>query len=58
MSDFNQKLDTILKKHKDLGEKLMKPEELGDDFAKISKEYSDLEEIVENINKFKASKKN
>ncbi len=57
MSPFIKKLDTILEKHKELGEKLMKPEELGDKFAKTSKEYSDLEEIVENINKFKESSK-
>ena len=55
MSSFFEKLDTILEKHKNLGEKLMNPSTLGNDFAKVSKEYSGLEEIVSNINKFKKS---
>ncbi len=55
MSSLLEKLDSILKKHEDLGKKLMDPSALGNDFAKVSKEYSDLEDIVENINKFKQS---
>lgn len=55
MSSLLEKLDTILQKHEDLGKQLMDPAALGNDFAKVSKEYSDLEEIVENINKFKNS---
>jgi peptide chain release factor 1 len=55
MSSLIEKLDTILKKHKGLGEKLMDPAALGNDFAKTSKEYSDLEEVVGSINEFKKS---
>jgi len=50
---FENKLDNLLKKHKDLGEKLMNPEKLGQTFAKISKEYSDLEPIIANIKEYK-----
>ena len=55
MSSLLEKLNTILTKHQDLGQKLMDPAKLGDDFAKFSKEYSDLEEVVESINQFKKS---
>lgn len=54
---FSVKLATLLKKHKELGEKLLDPSALGSDYAKISKEYSDLSPIVENINHFNKAKK-
>jgi peptide chain release factor 1 len=50
---FIDKIDGISQKHQSLSEKLQDPSALGNDFAKISKEYSDLEEIVEIINKYK-----
>lgn len=53
MSSFIEKLDNILQKYESLGQKLMDPASLGNNFAKLSKEYSDLEELVENIKRFK-----
>lgn len=53
MSSFIEKLDNILQKYENLGQKLMDPAALGSGFAKASKEYSDLEELVENIRTFK-----
>lgn len=50
---FSPKLDALLKKYQDLGEKLLDPNKLGSDFAKISKEYSDLGPVIETINAFK-----
>jgi peptide chain release factor 1 len=50
---ISDKLDGLVKKHRDLGEKLMDPAALGSDYAKISKEYSDLGPVVENINNFR-----
>ena len=54
---FSPKLDALVSKYQDLGEKLLDPSKLGNDFAKISKEYSDLGPIVENINQFKKTEK-
>ncbi len=53
---FSQKLESLINKHQNLGEKLLDPSKLGVDFAKISKEYSDLCPIVENINHFNKAK--
>ncbi len=50
---FSPKLDGLIKKHQDLGEKMLDPSKLGNDYAKISKEYSDLGPIVDNIIQFK-----
>jgi peptide chain release factor 1 len=50
---FFDKLGILVKKHHDLGEKLLDPTALGNDFAKLSKEYFDLSPVVENINQFK-----
>ena len=47
---FDQKLESIIKKHQELGEKLSDPSSMeSGSFAKISKEYSDLGEIVPKI---------
>jgi peptide chain release factor 1 len=54
---FTDNLNALVKKHHDLGEKLLNPSALGNDFAKLSKEYSDLEPIVELINRFHKSQK-
>ena len=43
---FEDKLNDIRLKYDVLGKKLLNPEELGGDFAKISKEYSNLEPIA------------
>jgi peptide chain release factor 1 len=51
------KLDALIKKHHELGEKLLDPAKLGNDYGKISKEFSDLEPIVANINSFKKAEK-
>jgi peptide chain release factor 1 len=50
---FHERLNTLVSKYQDLGERLQDPTKLGADFAKVSKEYSDLGPIVENINEFK-----
>ncbi|MES2678124.1 MAG: peptide chain release factor 1 [Pseudomonadota bacterium] len=54
---FSPKLDALIKKYHDLGEKMLDPSKLGNEYGKISKEYSDLEPIVENINQFKKAEK-
>lgn len=54
---FSIKLDALLKKYKDLSEKMLDPSKLGEAYAKVSKEYSDLGPIVENINHFKKAQK-
>lgn len=53
---FDKKLDSILVKHQQLGDKLQNPEGLASkDFGKVSKEYSDLGEVVELINQYKSA---
>jgi peptide chain release factor 1 len=54
---LKNKLDALVAKYQDLEIKLQDPSKLGDDFAKISKEYSDLEPIVANIKDFQKSQK-
>lgn len=47
---FQLKLDGLLKKHHELSDKLAKPDALaGGDYAKFSREFSDLTPIVETI---------
>jgi peptide chain release factor 1 len=51
---FKNKLDKILERHIQLQNKLSDPEVIASkDFVKLSKELSDLERIVENINSYK-----
>lgn len=54
---FSAKLDGILKKYQELSDKMLDPSKLGNDYAKVSKEYSDLGPIVENINHFRKAEK-
>lgn len=55
---FDKKLESILTKHKDMGDKLSDPGQLGSkEFAKLSKEYSDLGELVEKINQYNEARK-
>ncbi len=50
---FEQNLEKILERHKDVGEKLVNPDKLSkDEFVNLSKEFSDLEPIVEKVNFF------
>lgn len=49
---LSQKLDAILNKFDEVEKKLQDPSALGSDFAKISKEHSDLTPIVEIINRY------
>lgn len=53
---LEDKLENIKNKYISLGEKLLHPEELGNNFAKYSKEYSDLEPIVNKINEYLKAK--
>lgn len=55
---FEDKLNNIRLKYDVLGKKLLNPEELGNDFAKISKEYSNLEPIAKKIDEYFAILKN
>lgn len=55
---FEDKLNDIRLKYDVLGKKLLNPEELGNDFAKISKEYSNLEPIAKKIDEYFAVLKN
>lgn len=49
---LEEKLKDIKDKYLLLGEKLLNPEALGNNFAKMSKEYSDLEPIYNKINEY------
>ena len=45
---MEKKLDALIARHRELGEKISNPDALkGGEFAKVSKEYSDLGPIVE-----------
>jgi peptide chain release factor 1 len=55
---FDNKLDSILVKHKQLSDKLQNPAGMDSkDFGKVSKEYSDLGEVVALIEQFRANQK-
>lgn len=54
---FFEKLDAILHKFGEVEKKLQDPSALGQGFAKISKEHSDLSPIVEIIHNFKKTDK-
>jgi peptide chain release factor 1 len=54
---FTQKLDGIIAKYNELENKLQDPSALGQNFAKISKEHSDMQELVVIIHQYKATKK-
>lgn len=49
MSSFREKLDSVVLHHSDLSKKLSSPDLALDDLAKLSKEYSDLNNVVEVI---------
>lgn len=51
------KLDGILAKFNELENKLQDPNGLGQNFAKISKEHSDMQEVVAIIQQFKTAQK-
>lgn len=53
---FADKLNTIVKKHDELGEKLNSPDGLdGKEFAKLSKEYAGLGGLVEKIREYQSA---
>jgi peptide chain release factor 1 len=54
---FTEKLDGIIAKYNELEKKLQDPSGLGQNFAKISKEHSDMQELVAVIHQFKSAKK-
>ncbi len=54
---FTQKLDGIIAKHIELEKKLLDPSSLGSDYARISKEHSDITPIVDLINIYKKNQK-
>lgn len=54
---FTQKLDGIIAKFNELENKLQDPSSLGQSFAKISKEHSDMQEVVASIHEYKNAQK-
>lgn len=52
---FEEKLSDLKAKYDILSEKLLKPEELGNNFAKISKEHADLEPIIDKVDDYFAT---
>jgi len=54
---FTEKLEGIVEKFKSLEQKLQDPSSLGQSFAKLSKEHSDLSPIVEIILQYQKAKK-
>ncbi len=51
---FEDRLDSMVERHAKMGEQLSHPEKIDSkDFAKISKEYSDLGHVVEKITEYK-----
>lgn len=51
---FENKMEHLVKRHEELGEALSDAAKLGDDFASVSKEYSDLTPIVEAIQELRS----
>ena len=49
---FEERLLKITERYSNLTQLLLNPASLGDSFPKLAKEYADLEEIVEIINKY------
>jgi peptide chain release factor 1 len=54
---FTQKLDAIVTKFGELEKKLLDPSSLGQNFAKVSKEHSDMAPIVELIGQYHKAQK-
>jgi peptide chain release factor 1 len=54
---LNQKLDSIIAKFNELEKKLQDPSGLGQNFAKISKEHSDMQEVVASIHEYQNAQK-
>jgi peptide chain release factor 1 len=53
---LDSKFATIVKKHKELSDKMANPEKIASqDFASVSKEYSDLSQLVEKIESYQAA---
>lgn len=54
---FTQKLDGLVSKFQELEKKLLDPSSLGQTFAKVSKEHSDLAPVVAAIEEYRKSQK-
>jgi len=54
---FTQKLDGIVTKFAELEKKLLDPSSLGQNFAKVSKEHSDMTPVVALINEYRKAQK-
>lgn len=54
---FLDKLNDLVNKYNDLGEKLLQPNLTGDEIVKYSKEHSNIEPIVEKIKQFQSAEK-
>jgi len=55
-SAFEAKLEKVVRRHAELGDALADPARAGGDFAKLSKEYSDLTPLVESIEALKKAR--
>jgi len=54
--DIDDKLDRVVRRYAELRDLMSRPDVAGDDFAKASKEFADLSEIVEAVETFRAAK--
>ena len=54
--DIDDKLERVVRRHAELRDVMSRPDVSGDDFAKASKEFSDLAEIVAAVEIFRAAK--
>lgn len=50
--NFTEKLNSLIEKYSNLGEKLLDPMALGNEYAKVSKEYSDMTLVVEKAKEY------
>ena len=57
MTDFDEKLNSIITKHEELSQKMADPSAMSsNEFVAISKEYSDLGDVVEKITLYQGAK--
>ena len=47
--DIDDKLERVVRRHAELRDAMSRPDMAGDDFAKVSKEYASLTEMVEAV---------
>jgi len=55
--DIDDKLERVVRRHAELRDAMSRPDMAGDEFAKVSKEYASLTEMVEAVETFRGAKK-